>query len=96
MSAPDYWPGPLLKDRDGALHELSSDQGFTLITLLQKQLETLRAERDAFTSREGYAPFYLGERVEAVKEVLDWLKPVDDDERFGEQFIRAYSRVRDQ
>jgi len=88
MGRPNYWPGPSISSVKGGAHCISFEQGLQLLGMLHKRILELKAEVATYAPQ--HAPTGLRIRLEEVEELFRWMKPVEEDEQFGEQFIRIY------
>jgi hypothetical protein len=88
MGRPNYWPGPSLSSTEGGAHCFSFGQGLELLQMLHKRILELEAEIATFEPHG--PPTGLQIRLEEVEELFRWMKPVEEDVQFGEQFIRIY------
>jgi len=88
MGAPNYWEGPSITSVDGHGHCPSFVQGMELLKMLHRRIEELREEMAAYAPDP--APMGLQGRLAEVVELLEWMRPVEEDEQFGTQFSRIY------
>lgn len=89
MGAPNYWVGPSISSVAGGAHCISFVQGLELLKMLSRRILELKAEVATFAPHP--APVGLQIRLEDVEDLFRWMKPIEDDEQFGTQFMQNYN-----